>query len=161
MPLTLEQAQSIISDCLSWRKDNGLKPLTIAVLDAGGSLIALAREDGTSALRPEIAQGKARGAIQMGLGSRALYERAKVEPFFIQAMNALSDGSLVPVAGGVPVISIQCCVLGPISVVGTGPKAAHSGVPANDNHSTWCTPYVTPEAGSTNELGTLNTHDQD
>jgi len=117
MPLTLEQAQSIISDCLSWRKDNGLKPLTIAVLDAGGSLIALAREDGTSALRPEIAQGKARGAIQMGLGSRALYERAKVEPFFIQAMNALSDGSLVPVAGGV-LIKRDGVILGAVGITG-------------------------------------------
>ena len=74
MQLNLESAQGIIRDCLAWRKANGLKPMTVAVLDAGGSLLALAREDGTSALRPEIAQGKARGAVLMGLGSRSLYE---------------------------------------------------------------------------------------
>ena len=101
MKLTLTEAQSIINDCLEWRKAQDLKPLTVVVLDSAGALVALAREDGTSNLRPEIAQGKARGAIGMGLGSRALFERAKVEPFFIQAMNALSEGSLVPVAGGV------------------------------------------------------------
>jgi uncharacterized protein GlcG (DUF336 family) len=117
MTLTLDQAQSIVRDCLTWRASNDLKPLTVAVLDAGGCLMALAREDGTSALRPEIAQGKARGAVLMGLGSRALYERAKVEPFFIQAMNALSEGSLVPVAGGV-LIKQDGRILGAVGITG-------------------------------------------
>lgn len=117
MNLNLLQAQAIITDSLEWRKNNGLKPLTVAVLDSGGYLVALAREDGTSNLRPEIAQGKARGAISMGLGSRALYERAKTEPFFIQAMNALSDGSLVPVAGGV-LVKKDGVILGAVGVTG-------------------------------------------
>lgn len=117
MSLSLNQAQAIISDCLEWRKSNGLKPLTVAVLESGGYLVALVREDNTSNLRPEIAQGKARGAIAMGLGSRALYERAKVEPFFIQAMNALSDGSLVPVAGGV-LVKKDGLILGAVGVTG-------------------------------------------
>lgn len=117
MKLTLEHAQSIIRDCLDWRRDNGLKPLTVAVLDSGGYLMALAREDGTSNLRAEIAQGKARGAVSMGLGSRALYERAKVEPFFVQAMNGLSDGSLVPVAGGV-LIKQDGHIIGAVGITG-------------------------------------------
>jgi uncharacterized protein GlcG (DUF336 family) len=117
MSLTLQQAQAIINDCLEWRKANDLKPLTVAVLDSGGYLMALAREDGTSNLRPEIAQGKARGAVSIGLGSRALFERAKVEPFFIQAMNALSNGSLVPVAGGV-LIKQDGVILGAVGVTG-------------------------------------------
>lgn len=117
MPLTLKQAQAIIKDCLEWRTAQGLKPLTIAVLDSGGYLLALAREDGTSNLRPEIAQGKARGAVSMGLGSRALFERAQVEPFFVQAMNALSEGSLVPVAGGV-LIKEEGVILGAVGITG-------------------------------------------
>jgi uncharacterized protein GlcG (DUF336 family) len=79
--------------------------------------LALAREDGASNLRPEIAQGKARGAIGMGLGSRALFERAKVEPFFIQAMNALAEGSLVPVAGGV-LIKQKGAIIGAVGITG-------------------------------------------
>lgn len=117
MPLTLQQAQAIVTDCLEWRKAKGLKPLTVAVLDSGGYLLALAREDGTSNLRPEIAQGKARGAVSMGLGSRALFERAKIEPFFVQAMNGLSSGSLVPVAGGV-LIKREGAILGAVGVTG-------------------------------------------
>ncbi len=117
MTLTLEKAQKLIADCLDWRRANGLKPLTIAVLDSGGHLIALAREDGTSNLRPQIAQGKAAGAVAMGLGSRALFERAKKEPFFIQAMNGLADGSLVPVAGGV-LIKQDGVILGALGITG-------------------------------------------
>ena len=117
MTLGLDQAQAIIKDCLQWRKDNGLKPLTVAVLDSGGYLMALAREDGTSNLRPDIAQGKARGAVAMGLGSRALFERAKTEPFFIQAMNSLAQGSLVPVAGGV-LIKRDGVILGAVGITG-------------------------------------------
>ena len=63
--LNLYTAQSIIEFALNWRKENGLNPLTVAVLDNAGVLIALSREDGASNLRPEIAQGKARGAISM------------------------------------------------------------------------------------------------
>ena len=42
------------------------RPLTIAVLDAGGHLVALQREDGASMLRPQIAIGKAGGAVALG-----------------------------------------------------------------------------------------------
>ena len=115
--LDLNMAQSIISVALEWRRANGLKPLTIAVLDAGGFLIALAREDGTSNFRPEIAQGKARGAIGMGLGSRALFNRAQKQPYFIQAMNSIADGSLVPVPGGV-LIKSDGVIIGALGITG-------------------------------------------
>ena len=117
MNLDLDTAQTLIDRALAWRRDHGLKPLCVAVLDGGGHLIALAREDGTSNMRPEIAQGKARGAISMGLGSRALFERAQKEPFFIQAMNGLANGSLVPVAGGV-LIRHEDVILGAVGITG-------------------------------------------
>ncbi len=115
--LDLQTAQNIVSDALEWRREHGLKPLTVAVLDSGGYLIVLAREDETSNLRPDIAQGKARGAIGMGLGSRALFERAQQQPFFIQAMNSIASGSLVPVPGGV-LIKHQGTLLGAVGITG-------------------------------------------
>ena len=117
MNLTLDVAQEIIAIALEQRRARGMKPLTIAVLDAGGHLIALAREDGTSTLRPEIAQGKANGAIAMGLGSRALFKRALEQPFFIQAMNELAGGSLVPVPGGV-LIRDDTGIIGAVGITG-------------------------------------------
>jgi uncharacterized protein GlcG (DUF336 family) len=66
-PLTLDVANRMIEATLAKAAELKLKPLTVAVLDAGGHLKVLARQDGTSTLRPEVAQGKARGAIGMGL----------------------------------------------------------------------------------------------
>src|SRR5260370_40533899 len=65
MSLTLEQASIIVDKALEKGRELGLKPLTVAVLDAGGHPTALKREDGSSLLRPEIAGGKAWGALGM------------------------------------------------------------------------------------------------
>ena len=117
MTLSLETAQKIIDVAIAKGHELGIKPLTVAVLDAGGHLKAMAREDGTSTLRPDIAQGKANGAIALGIGSRAIFNRALEQPFFIQAMNGLADGSLVPVPGGV-LIRDDAGIIGAVGVTG-------------------------------------------
>lgn len=117
MEIDLQTAQGLIDYCLEWRKTKALMPLTVAVLDKGGHLLALVREDGSSNMRPEIAQGKARGALAMGLGSRALFNRAKEQPYFIQAMNNLAGGSLVPVPGGVLIRSGEE-IIGAVGITG-------------------------------------------
>ena len=117
MPMNLATAQGLLRDCLARGAELGLKPLTVAVIDAGGHLVALARQDGTSSLRPEIAQGKAKGAVALGLGSRALFNRAQEQPYFIQAMNALAGGALVPVPGGV-LIREDGVIIGAIGITG-------------------------------------------
>jgi uncharacterized protein GlcG (DUF336 family) len=101
MPLTLAAAEAMIRTALEKAEAMGLKPLAVAVVDAGGHLKALARQDGTSALRHEVAIAKARGAVATGLGSRALMARAEAQPFFVQALTALPGIALVPVPGGV------------------------------------------------------------
>ena len=117
MSLTLEHAQTIVTTALAKGRQLELKPLTVAVLDAGGHLKALAREDGASNLRPGIAQGKANGAIAMGLGSRALFKRAQEQPYFVQAMNGLAGGSLVPVPGGVLIRDGEA-IVGAVGITG-------------------------------------------
>ena len=57
MTLTLEQARKLADLCLSRARELNMKPLTVAVLDAAGSLKVLLREDGTSMMRPDVAQG--------------------------------------------------------------------------------------------------------
>lgn len=101
MSLDLATARTILDTALATARARGLKPLCVAVLDAAGSLKALAREDGTSPMRPKIAHAKAHGAIAMGLGSRALSDRAERQPHFIAAMGQLAEGALVAVPGGV------------------------------------------------------------
>ena len=117
-PITLAQANAIIEVALAKAAEMKLKPLTVAVLDAGGHLKALARQDDTSTLRPEVAQGKARGAISLGLGSRAIFKRAQEQPFFVQAINGLAGGSLVPVPGGVLVRDAAGAIVGAVGITG-------------------------------------------
>jgi len=118
LELTLSQAKDIISHALAKQNEKGFKPMAVVVLGANGAIKASESQDGTSALRPKIAHGKAFGAYSLGMGSRALFERAKVEPFFIQAMNSLCDGALVPVPGGVLIRSKDGRLLGAVGVTG-------------------------------------------
>ena len=118
MELTLDTAKAIIEHALVEQKKQGFKPMAVVVLGSGGSIRASESQDGTSMIRPKIAHGKAFGAYSMGLGSRALFERAKAEPFFIQSMNSLCDGALVPVPGGVLIRSKDGALLGAVGVTG-------------------------------------------
>lgn len=116
--ISLEQARRIIAGALAKARDEGLKPLSVIVLDAGGHTTAFERQDGASAMRYKIAHGKAYGCIAMGLGSRALYERVRKQPYFLDAMNALADGALVPVPGGVLIRDEAGTLLGAVGVTG-------------------------------------------
>jgi uncharacterized protein GlcG (DUF336 family) len=118
MTLTLDHARGIITAALKKSGELGLKPLTVAVLDAGGAIVALERSDGSSRMRPDIARGKANGAIALGIGSRAIFKRAQEQPFFVQAMNALADGVLVPVPGGVLIRDEKGGIVGAVGITG-------------------------------------------
>ena len=132
--LTLDTAREIVAAARAEGRSMGLKPLTVAVLDAAGNIKALEREDGASNMRPDIAVGKANGALAMGLGSRALFERAKSEPFFIQAMNELAGGLLVPVPGGVLIKDNDGAIIGAVGITGDNSDndeaAAKAGITA-------------------------------
>ena len=118
MSLTLAQASIIVDKALEKGRELGFKPLTVAVLDAGGHLTALKREDGSSLLRPEIAGGKAWGALGMGFGGREFARRAAVNPAFIQALSVASGGRIVPVPGGVLIRDKAGEIVGAIGISG-------------------------------------------
>ena len=104
MTLTLEHAQQIVTQALARARETQCAPLAVAVLDAGGHLKTFAREDGAALLRPQIAIGKAWGALGMGFGSRALAARIAqggAPLAFFDALNAMSGGRVVPAPGGV------------------------------------------------------------
>src|ERR1700709_2224663 len=99
--LTLDVARKILDTALAKGLEKKLKPLVVTVLDARGCVKISAAQDGTSLLRGEIAHGKAYGALAMGMGSRALFQRAQEQAYFVSAVNTLAQGRLVPVPGGV------------------------------------------------------------
>lgn len=116
--LSLELATQLTCHAIAAGRAMSAAPLTIAVLDSGGHLITLQREDGASLLRPQIAIGKAWGAIAMGKGSRLLALDAQQRPAFIAALNSLGNGSMVPAPGGVLIRDGAGVVLGAIGISG-------------------------------------------
>ena len=118
MNMTLASAQSIIADALAAGQQHGFKPLTVVVLDAGGHVLAAARQDGASNNRFEIAQGKAYGALALGMGSRAIMERAEQQAYFIAAATAALGGRLIPEPGGVLVRDKDSTILGAVGISG-------------------------------------------
>jgi uncharacterized protein GlcG (DUF336 family) len=116
--VTLAQASVIVEKALEHGRSLKLKPLTVAVLDAGGHLVALKREDRSSLLRPQIAGGKAWGVLGMGFGGREFARRAAAQPAFIGAIVAASEGRIVPAPGGVLIRDSSGDIIGSVGISG-------------------------------------------
>lgn len=115
--LSLDQAQAIVAGAIAESRKLNLEPMTISVLDATGTLKAMAREDGSGLLRPDLAFSKAWGAVGMGLPSRELNRRSEIMPAFFNALNSVSQGRVVPMPGGVLILKGDI-VVGSVGVSG-------------------------------------------
>lgn len=119
--LTLDQANRLIGAIISTARNMSLPPVSVAVLDAGGHLKALQREDGVSFLRVRICQAKAWGALGMAVDSRRIAERfdqGEQQQGFIHALNAMTGGQLIPLPGGLIIRDASGRILGAVGVAG-------------------------------------------
>ena len=116
--LTLAQAALIVDTALEHGRAQRFKPLAVAVLDAGGHLVAFKREDNASILRPQIAEGKAWGVLGMGFGGREFARRVQTGPVFLAALMAASGGRVVPAPGGVLIRDREGTIVGSVGISG-------------------------------------------
>jgi uncharacterized protein GlcG (DUF336 family)/quercetin dioxygenase-like cupin family protein len=116
--LTLSQASAIVDRALAYARGHDLHPMTIAVLDARGCIVALKMEDGAGLMRPDIAVGKAWGALGMGFGTRNFAGSAQAAPQFYGALADLAKGRVVPVPGGVLVRDQEQRLIGAMGASG-------------------------------------------
>jgi uncharacterized protein GlcG (DUF336 family) len=116
--ISLSQASTIVAVALKKARDSNLQPLSVAILDAGGHLVAFKREDKSGILRFDIAFGKAWGALGMGFGSRTLASRAAKTPQFFTMLASASDGRIVTNPGGVLIRDGAGTILGACGVSG-------------------------------------------
>lgn len=110
--LTHSQARTLIDGALAAARAAGFKPMGVVVVDAAAQVVASAREDGASALRLDIALGKAAAAVGMGVNSRTLTDRAKQLPAFFGAVAAASQQKFIPQTGAVLITDAAGRVLG-------------------------------------------------
>jgi uncharacterized protein GlcG (DUF336 family) len=99
--MTLKLAQEILAAALAHARSMGYAQMGVVVVDAAGQTVASAREDGASALRLDIALGKAGAAIGMGVSSRVLAQRAKDVPAFFNAVASSASQKFIAQTGAV------------------------------------------------------------
>jgi uncharacterized protein GlcG (DUF336 family) len=99
MPLTTQQAESVIAAAESKARDLGV-PVVVAVLDQGVHLKAFRRMDGAPLGSIDVALKKARTAALFGITSEAVWEYCK--PGAPAHCLELTNGGLAPFGGGAP-----------------------------------------------------------
>jgi uncharacterized protein GlcG (DUF336 family)/mannose-6-phosphate isomerase-like protein (cupin superfamily) len=112
--LTLDGARRVIAAAEQYATENKAPSAVVAVVDAGGNLMALDRLDGTFAAGANISIGKARTAV--------LFQKpTKVFEDIINkgrtAMAALPDSFFTPLQGGVPIV-LDGQIIGGVGVSG-------------------------------------------
>jgi uncharacterized protein GlcG (DUF336 family) len=119
--LSLQQANRIIDAVLQAARARNMPPIAVAVLDTGAYLKAFQREDGVSFLRVQIAQAKAWGALAMACNTDQLAERYNQggqQQGFIEALNAMTGGRIIPLPGGVLVRDENNGILAAVGAAG-------------------------------------------
>jgi len=120
MALTLEEAHRAIARAHAKAGQIGV-PVTVAVVDAGGLLIALARMDGAPPISPQIAEAKAVGAAMFLRDGAWLAQTYQERPGFFSVADRLVRVPLVPGLGSA-LIRREGLVVGAIGVSGAKPE---------------------------------------
>ena len=118
--MTLADAHRVIEAASRKADALGIK-VTVAVVDEGGHLVALARTDGAGPLTPSIAEGKAIGAALLRRDGAALLSIANDRPAFWTAVKDRDRLAMVPGPGSV-LLMHGGTVLGAVGVSGGPPE---------------------------------------
>ena len=116
--ITLEKANQIVDAALARSSAAGYRPMAVVVLDGAGQVRTAQRQDGATALRTDIATGKAWAAVMMGARSRVLTDRAKELPAFFNALAATGQGRFIPQTGAVLIKDSEGRTLGAVGASG-------------------------------------------
>nr|WP_298103518.1 heme-binding protein [uncultured Shinella sp.] len=116
--ITLAQANTVVEAAFAKGKELALKPLGVAVLDAGGHLIVYNRQDGASTGRLQLATGKAAGALFLGISSRKIQDMAAERPVFVASLGSIAPAGVIPGAGGVIVVDETGQAIGAVGISG-------------------------------------------
>lgn len=116
--ISMNKARTMIRKTFQKGRELDLKPLSVVVLDAGGHVKAFEREDGAAPGRFAIAHGKAYGAVMLGMAGTAQMQRAEAQGYFMNAVNGVYGGQVVPVPGGVLIRDKRGVVIGALGVTG-------------------------------------------
>ncbi|MYT74206.1 MULTISPECIES: heme-binding protein [unclassified Streptomyces] len=116
--LTLDAAEEIISAAHRRAQDIG-KAVSVAVVDAGGFVIAVRRPDGARPLTPDIARAKAYTAAVMQRPGTMLKKWQESQPVFFSQLSQLPGAALpIMAADGSMTIKKDGEIIGGLGIAG-------------------------------------------
>ena len=101
--LTMDEAMSLCTAARDAANELGAPPMSFAVMDTGGHLLAFARMDGAPWVSVDVALGKAWTSAAYGVPSAAQKEKMAPMPNFASAITAMTHGRFTPQTGAVPI----------------------------------------------------------
>ena len=110
--LTLEGARKVIAAAEAYARQNNAPGGVIAVVDDGGTLIALERLDGTFSAGSSISIGKARTAVMFKKPTKVFEELINKGRTTMVALN-----DFTPLQGGIPIV-VDGQIVGGVGVSG-------------------------------------------
>jgi glc operon protein GlcG len=119
LSLTIDQADAVLAAARQTAAHKGV-PMSIAVVDDAGALLALGRMDGARAYTADVATRKARTAAAVGIPTAVLEQAMKG--------RAPLSPDMIMLQGGLPVLHDGQCV-GAVGVSG-GPSEVDEEVAA-------------------------------
>lgn len=123
MSITLSQAEAVIAAARA-RADERAVPVALAVVDAGGHLVAFARADGATLITVDTAIGKAFTAVSIGADTINLTAAIQPgAPLFGTGLILAGSRSLVPYGGGVVIRDGGGQVVGALGISGAPDSA--------------------------------------
>jgi len=117
--LTLDGARKVIAAAEEYAKQNKAPGGVIAVVDAGGNLIALEKLDGTFSAGANISIGKARTAVLFQKPTKVFEDSINNGR---TAMAALPGAFFTPLQGGIPIV-FDGQIIGGVGVSGAASAA--------------------------------------
>ena len=146
--MNLDQALTVMAAACREAEANNVA-IAIAVVDAGGNLIAQQRMDDAPPVCNEIARNKAYTVVASGLSVPELFclERCD-QPVY--GVHSAAGSPVIVFGGGLPVVH-QSCIVGGIGVSGGGTEqdinCAQAGLLALTSHPSWTWTAPLAEAG--------------
>ena len=115
-PLTQEEATRMLAAAVAKAKEMAIKPVTIAIVDPRGDLIALTRMDDALWRTVPVSQGKAAASAAFDAPSGDLKDRW--ESPVVRALSMMENGRLIPWQGALPIKRADGTLVGAIGASG-------------------------------------------
>ena len=117
--LTSDESLALLAAARDAATEAGV-PMSFAVMDPHGHLLAMVRMDGALWITAEVSQGKAWTAAAYGAPTTSQKQKMEAMPNFASAITEMTHGRYTPQTGGVPVFRDGVLVGGLGGSGGTG-----------------------------------------